>query len=257
MIQKTAYYDLLPKHRNEDMRFAVTANQAYLYVNKVLQPWHKFAKSYYSEWRESVLEVGCGNGALIEKIQAKKKIGLDLDESASALVDRALAEVRNQSLEAFSEVPENRGAFDVVFAFEVIEHFPDPVKFVEGCNVTLKRGGYVVGSTPNSKRWWLILFKREEFDFPPNHFVTFDRHQLRRLFEANGFETVIIGPAFVLQNWRHVFYRLSAVFGKQPCSHRKLKYCFYTIAVLASPFFAIMNVLPGRYLHHGFVFRKR
>lgn len=236
--------------------FQVNPNQEYLYEKKSLQPWHRFAKKFFQKKYINTLEVGCGNGALIESIQSEYRAGLELDPKAADKINKKIIDVRLEGLEVFSGDFNNREKFDVVFAFEVIEHFSNPVDFVLGCKAVMKRGGILVGSTPNGSRWWLSFFKREAFDCPPNHFVSFDRDQLMRLFSDNGFKILYLNRAFVYQDWRHVSYRVSSIIGKSIKSFTVRKYLAFFFSIINVPIFALMNLVPKKYLHHGFVIEK-
>jgi len=94
------------------------------------------------------LEVGCATGALLA---AARRAGFNaegLDVSAFS-VARARAEgliVHHRAVEDF--VPMQRYA--VVAAFDVIEHLPDPIAFVERVGTWLEPGGLFVLTLPNA-----------------------------------------------------------------------------------------------------------
>lgn len=243
------YYNLLDNEA-EYGSFEINSNQEYIYSNKQLQPWHTFSKNYIKGRFENALEVGCGNGALIEIIDAKSRYGLELDKFAAERVDKNLVDVRIVNLEDYASDAINHGVFDLVLAFEVVEHFPNPISFVTSCNKLLKSGGMLVGSTPNSKRWWLDVQSREPFDVPPNHFVSFSNKQMKDILIDHGFQILYVNKAFIWQDISHVSYRIKLALGPKL---KKYKYLAYGISILAAPIFAVMNLVPNKYLHHGFV----
>ena len=236
--------------------FEINPNQEYLYDKKSFQPWHSFSRKLFKRKYVNVLEVGCGNGALIETIDAQYRAGLELDAKAASLIDKKLVDVNIIRLEDYSNISINKEKFDVIFAFEVIEHFANPVDFIMSCKKLMKKGSILVGSTPNSTRWWVKLFKREEFDSPPNHFVMFDRIQLERLFSDHGFKIEYLNAAFRYQSWRHVSYRVLSLFGKKFLSNKMALYFGLMISIIFTPIFYLLNFLPDKYLHHGFVVIK-
>jgi SAM-dependent methyltransferase len=256
MTLSPKYFDRLATKSSNFKNFEVNKNQNYLYSNKSFKPWHNFAKKFFLKKFKNAIEIGCGNGALIEKIIADYKVGLDLDINAARLLNKSKVNFRLESIQSFASDPINNEFFDVIFAFEVIEHFPNPLDFVIASKIILKSGGLIVGSTPNSQRWWLDIYKREEFDEPPNHFVTFSRVQIQNLFSDYGFEVLFLGPAFFYQDWRHVHYRLSMIFEDLISKSPYFKKIGYLLSIFFTPIFFLMNLVPNKYLHHGFVVRK-
>lgn len=85
------------------------------------------------------------------------------------------------------------GMFDVVHANNVLEHIPDPIKFIELASTILKDNGLLCIVVPNDynpfqmalrehdsyEAWWLA---------PPHHINYFDHSSLSNLLERKGFE---------------------------------------------------------------------
>ena len=133
-----------------------------------------------------LLDVGCGTG---EFVAAAKKAGyeasgFDFDEEAvrTAREQLGLKEVHSGDLRRLAEFV---GRFDVVTAFEVLEHSPVPKEFLEAVAAAVKPGGYLALSVPNRERWPRF---RYDWDFPPNHLTRWSRASLTRLLEKNGFQ---------------------------------------------------------------------
>jgi SAM-dependent methyltransferase len=80
----------------------------------------------------SVLEIGCGDGALLERLGtggfAPVLDGVELSETAIALA-RARTIPGARRLEAYdgAHVPADDGAYDLAILSHVLEHVPDPV----------------------------------------------------------------------------------------------------------------------------------
>jgi SAM-dependent methyltransferase len=93
--------------------------------------------------------------------------------------------------------------FDVVTAWDVIEHMPDPRATLEKIRKLLKPGGLLVINTPDSgcllarllgKRWHLVV--------PPEHLNLFHRRSLKITLEKLGYSVIrrtTIGKRFTLQ----------------------------------------------------------
>ena len=133
-----------------------------------------------------VLDVGCGSGVLLARMQALgwQVEGLEVDPAAVEAARRRGVPVRLGTLEA-QHFPEN--SFDAVHSAHVIEHVYDPVALLSECRRILKPGGTLVILTPNVESWghrhygsaWLNLD-------PPRHLVLFSATTLRRAAELSG-----------------------------------------------------------------------
>jgi SAM-dependent methyltransferase len=95
------------------------------------------------------------------------------------------------------------GFFDVVTAWDVIEHMPKPLATLEKIHSLLKPGGLLVINTPDSgcmlarllgKSWHLVV--------PPEHLNLFHRRSLKFMLEKTGYSVVhrtTVGKRFTLQ----------------------------------------------------------
>jgi len=102
-----------------------------------------------------ILDIGCGGGLVSESVarMGARVTAVDADAQAIAVaIDHAkpqglAIDYRNEPAEAL--LPENKGAFDVVMALEIVEHVVDRDSFIASCAALCKPGGMVILSTLN------------------------------------------------------------------------------------------------------------
>ena len=108
-----------------------------------------------------ILDIGCGAGLLTEALAKAGFPVLGLD-AAPAAIAAAKAHASGQDLPLryragrIETLIEEQMTFPVITALEVIEHVPDPARFLAGLTAALKPGGLLVVSTLNrTLRSWL------------------------------------------------------------------------------------------------------
>jgi SAM-dependent methyltransferase len=127
----------------------------------------------------TLLDVGCGDGALLKTMSDRgwTVTGIDFDAAAVAGIRERLGLEAHVGT-ALSMVASGR-KFDVVAASHVIEHVSDPVRFLADCAQLLKRGGRVIVRTPNADSIGHSLFGRSWRGLePPRHLFVFTRPSL-------------------------------------------------------------------------------
>ena len=90
----------------------------------------------------------------------------------------------------------------MIVAENFIEHVFDPLETLKKCNGLLKKGGYVVGETPNAASWDKKLFGRYWGGFhSPRHIHLFDLNSLWYIAEKTGFRVVRISNLLQPAHW--------------------------------------------------------
>lgn len=138
----------------------------------------------------SLLDVGCGNGRFLELMQKLgwQTEGVEVDKKAVEVCrDKGLTvklgELREQNY------PDN--FFDVVTLGDVIEHLPEPLAVLKECRRILKKNGFLVMITPNTKSRLHRIFKDKWFHLdPPRHLYLFSADNLKQLMEQAGFQKI-------------------------------------------------------------------
>jgi SAM-dependent methyltransferase len=100
---------------------------------------------------ESALDVGCMYGYLLDELRlrgVRKAAGVELAREAASAARAKGFDVHQGTIEQYaSENPGQR--FDVIFAQHVLEHVPDPVRFLRCAVELLLPGGALVLAVPH------------------------------------------------------------------------------------------------------------
>ncbi len=126
-----------------------------------------------------VLDVGGSAGTLHEEL--RKRIPI---QNIFSLDIELLHERTNQVLGDGQQMPFKDKSFQSILAGEVIEHIPNPRKFIQECWRVLDSNGVLALSTPNQKSWLNRLTKSYEM---PLHVSLFDEKELIPLLTNEGF----------------------------------------------------------------------
>ena len=179
-----AYYDKYENLSKEDVFDPLTGARC-----QDLLKWF----SHFSMGRE-VLDVGCGLGQFVEVANRSGWIAEGLELSRGAVNFARGNRLAVQEIDFLSEAIKPH-SYDMVTLFEVIEHVPDPVAFLQRSEKVVRPGGLVYVTTPSFSSIDRRLFGREWELIHPEHLSYFTPRTLRALvknttrFEILHFET--------------------------------------------------------------------
>jgi SAM-dependent methyltransferase len=134
-----------------------------------------------------VLEIGCGQGSLGARLaQRYRYLGLEPDQTSWTVAQRRVSavgpgEVRNV---AVGELVDER--FDMVCAFEVLEHIKDDAAALQEWSARLRPGGWLLLSVPAHQHRFAPADKMA------GHFRRYDPEALAALLTSQGFTDITI-----------------------------------------------------------------
>jgi SAM-dependent methyltransferase len=168
----------------------------------------------------SVLEVGCGQGSVLEKLTASfpaaQCCGLDLNEHA---VERARRKGLDVAVGGSAEI---QGQYDLIVAFGVLEHVPSPTVFLKDLRAHLSKDGELIIGQPMQDVPSYDLFFIDHL----HHFTT---EHIRLFGEKAGLEekAVLAGcglvPNFSLHRFRKAATKKPNVHFRSPSSLQSVR----------------------------------
>ena len=115
---------------------------------------YEFAQAFIQG--KKVLDVGCGNayGTALMAGYAQEIVGLDYDNDTVESNKATYKDIKNLSFRqaAIPPIPFDDSSFDVITAFQFIEHIEKRKEFLKECLRVLKPGGSLLVTTPNAKK---------------------------------------------------------------------------------------------------------
>ena len=150
---------------------------------------HRYGFDQIGE-NDKVLEIGCNSGKFLKRVLEKTKDVLGLDFNPSALAKAAERGVNaiDQSIESHAE--DHTDAYDVICAFQVLEHLNQPGKVMASVKKALRPGGKLVISVPNNEPYFQRFNKYEVMNMPPHHAALWNLASLRGLADHFGMDIV-------------------------------------------------------------------
>jgi SAM-dependent methyltransferase len=128
---------------------------------------------------DRVLDVGCGAGGFSRHVRHAIYTGLEPHPAA----EPAIAEVLNETVAAHAA--RHGETYDVVCAFQVVEHVPEPLNFVADMVRCIRPGGLLLLGVP---RWPSPITDIPNFvlNAPPHHLTWWSRAALEALAARLG-----------------------------------------------------------------------
>jgi SAM-dependent methyltransferase len=154
----------------------------------------------------AVLEVGCGFGSFLEGVKHAYPhttlVGLESTPQAAAVARSKGLDVRTQSLDDLLAEPQR---YDVVCAFQVLEHLSNPVSFLASIFACLRKDGRCVITVPNPEGF--TKFVVNDFgNMPPHHLSKWSANVFRWVAARYGLELSVLS-AEPVAGYHRAWYR--------------------------------------------------
>ena len=143
---------------------------------------YDYAKRFIYE-EDSVLEIGSGKGAFFKKIKSKNYVGLELSREAIDLAAEDGITILNESIQDYAV--NNSNKYDVVCAFQVLEHVADIKSFIESSIKCLRPNGILIYSVPSDDSF-ISLVPNGILNMPPHHISRWSDKTLFKVADLFG-----------------------------------------------------------------------
>jgi 2-polyprenyl-3-methyl-5-hydroxy-6-metoxy-1,4-benzoquinol methylase len=141
---------------------------------------------------KSFLEIGCGDGYVLSWIEREKPelslTGSEVYESGLNLAERRLKKTELFQMDA-RKIPFSE-EFDVVGAFDVLEHIQEDELVLSQMHQAVRKGGGILLSVPQHRFLWSDA---DKFSF---HVRRYEALEMRKKVEKAGFQ-VVLSTSFV------------------------------------------------------------
>ncbi len=159
----------------------------------------RLLKPYLTK-KTKLLEVGCSAGMFLHHVKplVKEIVGIDFDlASAAYAAKKCKCKVYTTDIK---ETPLKKKYFDVIVAFQTLEHVSDHRTFIAGLEEYLAPGGVIAIEVPNLNDALAHMYdlpRHYQFFYHKSHLWYFTEKSLEKVMSASGFK----GKTFHTQDY--------------------------------------------------------
>jgi SAM-dependent methyltransferase len=170
-----------------------SAAECGLHPKHRLMNYHKFFVDNVSEG-EGVLDIGCGNGALLRDVALKTRwcvVGVEINKQNVDLAIKRLADLPNIEI-VHADIHEYRGQkhFDSIILSNVLEHLDKRAELLRYLKEQFKPKQFLI-RVPMFEREWLVPYKKElgvEWRLDTTHEIEYTEEEFRIELTMAGLE---------------------------------------------------------------------
>jgi len=142
-----------------------------------------------------LLEVGSGSGAFLDAVRPYVSDLMGVEPNAPSR-DLIRQQIRIPVVERVDDVLKEAKSFDLVALFHVLEHVPEPVRFLQDVARLLRSDGRLVVEVPNVDDTLVAVYQIPaylRFYYQKAHLYYFSTDTLMLVFNQAGFDATIEG----------------------------------------------------------------
>ena len=171
------------------------------YINAIKPIIKTFSKD------ANILEIGCGNGFVLEKIYNlgyKNIFGIEPSIDATAKTNSKIK--KNIITNILKPGLFNKGKFDFIFFFQTFDHIPEPNKFLKECFNLLKPNGKILAFNHNIDSLSSKIFREKSPIVDIEHTFLYSPKTIKTIFQKNGFMVDRIYSPKNTLSFKHLFW---------------------------------------------------
>lgn len=129
---------------------------------------------------QSLLDIGCGRGAFLDKARSRGKrvAGLETSRLGREVAQNRGLDVHNKTIA--EHAASNADRYDAVTSFQVLEHTADPATFIRASINAVRPGGLLLISVPNNDSF-LKHCECLPLNMPPHHVALWNQRAMESL----------------------------------------------------------------------------
>ncbi len=178
---------------SDDLLARLYAESSFNYSNEIRSIQVTYARALgwleqHIPRRDSLLEVGCGNGFFLQQARQRgwsSVRGVEPSADAVAHAPPELAGVIVEDVMRAGLFPPD--SFDAVCLFQVLDHIPDPVDLLRECLVVLQPGGHILALNHNVCGWYTRLLGERSPIVDIEHTYLYSPSTMHSIFDKAGF----------------------------------------------------------------------
>lgn len=153
-----------------------------------------------------ILDIGCEQGKFLETLKKEGNWEVSGVEISDWAAEKARKKGLNVKTGAFLDVDFENESFDLIMSLHVIEHVRDAVADVTRMYNLLRKGGYLILSTPNYDSFERQVSGRFWYGWQiPYHMFIFSPKSIQRLLKEAGFTIKKIDYSWIPNDWAGSF----------------------------------------------------
>lgn len=141
--------------------------------------------------KNSILDIGCGEGSFLKLMKDKGYNCYGLETSAAGL-----KEAHKKNITIYTDIRRIRRKFDVITLWQVFEHINRPISYLKSIKKLLKKNGFLIISIPNFDSlqskigkdiWFHLDLPRHVFHYTPKTIVSLLRKEKLKIVKIEHF----------------------------------------------------------------------
>lgn len=192
--------DLAKLYKISKLNYSDEANNLVLtYINSLKNVLSKIST------KDNILELGCGNGFILEKLYNMGYNHVYGVEPSVEAVNRADRSIRDKiKIDILKKGLFKNRSFKLIFFFQTLDHIPDPNRFLKDCYDLLDEGGYILAFNHNIDSPSAVIFKDKSPIIDIEHTYLYSPQTIKAMFEKHKFKIIKSYSPENLVSFRHL-----------------------------------------------------